>query len=82
MKYFACIALFSVLYGCSSGLKEVSFATWDAQDGVHYIVNRSLVNDRVTAGQPHSAGQFHCTFKYTSVEMAELRQKTWRSYLV
>lgn len=74
---FMCLSI----VGCSSGLKEVGFAIPDHNDKVHYIVNRSLVNDRMTSNQPHTTGQFHCINKYSSEEMAELRSKygdhTW-----
>ena len=80
MRYL--VLVFSLLLSaCSSGLKEVSFAIPDSKDGVHYIVTRSLVNDRFSVTQPHLSGQFHCTGKYTSEEMSEIRQKygehTW-----
>ena len=80
-RYLVCILMFGSIYGCSSGLKEASFAIPDSKDGVHYIVTRSLVNDRFSVTQPHLSGQFHCTGKYTSEEMSEIRQKygehTW-----
>lgn len=70
-----------LLSGCSAGLQEVGFAIPDSKDGVHHIVTRDVVSARFTANQPHTAGQFHCTGKYTSVEMASLRaqygEHTW-----
>jgi uncharacterized protein YceK len=63
------------MVGCSSVTKEVSFAIPDGKDGVHYIVNLDMVNDRTWANQTQINGDFHCTYKRTSVEMAELRQK-------
>jgi hypothetical protein len=73
MRRFSLLTLSVLMVGCSSGLKEVGFAVPDHQNGAHYIVNRSLVNDRFTSNQPHTAGQFYCHYKYTSVEMAKLR---------
>lgn len=58
-----------LLWGCSSGLQEVAF-----MDQGRYIVSRSLVNDRVTAGQPHGQGLFVCRKKVSSEDMAELRK--------
>jgi hypothetical protein len=63
------------MVGCSSGLKEAGFAIPDGPDGAHYIVNRDLVNTRVWANQTQMNGDFHCTYKRTSEEMAELRAK-------
>lgn len=77
------LAAFAVflMVGCSHGLQEVGFAIPDTKDGVHHIVTRDVVNSRLTANQPHATGQFHCTGKYTSIEMATLRAKygehTW-----
>lgn len=59
-----------LLAGCSSGLQEKAFRD---ESGV-YIVSRSLVNDRVTANQPHLTGAFACDTKLTSEQMTELRQ--------
>lgn len=58
-----------LLAGCSSGLQEVAF-----MDQGRYIVSRSLVNDRVTANQPHGQGVFSCKSKISSEDMAELRK--------
>lgn len=55
--------------GCSSGLQEVAF-----MDQGRYVVSRSLVNDRVTAGQPHAQGVFICRQKISSADLAELRK--------
>lgn len=57
-------------FGCSSGLQERAFK----DEHGNYIVSRSLVNDRVTANQPHPSGTFACAHKRTSEEMAELNQ--------
>lgn len=62
------------LTGCSHGLQEEGFAIPDAKDGVHHIVIRENVSSRISATQPHLVGQFHCTSKVTSEEMAELRR--------
>jgi hypothetical protein len=62
------------LAGCSNGLQEVGFAIPDEKDGVHYIVTRDVVSSRWTANQPHTAGMFHCVSRYTSEEMAMIRQ--------
>lgn len=56
--------------GCSSGLKEVAFI----DNAGHYVVDRSLVNDRMTSTQPHASGVFLCKRKITSEQMAVLRQ--------
>lgn len=58
-----------LLAGCSSGLQEVAF-----MDQGRYVVSRSLVNDRVTAGQHHPQGVFVCRQKISSEDMAELRK--------
>lgn len=70
----ALVGLVAILAGCSHGLQEVGFAIPDAKDGVHHIVTRDVVSSRISANQPHPAGQFHCTSKVSSVEMAELRR--------
>lgn len=57
------------LVGCSSGFQETAFRD---EYGV-YIVSRSLVNDRVTANQPHVSGVFACDKKVPSELMAEFR---------
>lgn len=62
------LCLMVLLAGCSSGLQEVAF-----MDQGRYIVSRSLVNDRVTAGQPHAQGVFVCRKKISSEDLAELR---------
>lgn len=59
----------AALAGCSSGLQEVAF-----MDQGRYVVSRSLVNDRVTANQPHPSGTFICRSKISSEDMAELRK--------
>lgn len=56
--------------GCSSGLQETAFR----DESGTYIVSRSLVNDRVTANQPHVSGVFACDGKYTSEQMVELKK--------
>ncbi len=63
---WACV----VLVGCSSGLQEIAFR----DESGTYIVSRSLVNDRVTANQPHVSGVFACDGKYTSEQMVELKK--------
>ncbi len=59
-----------LLAGCSSGLQETAFR----DESGTYIVSRSLVNDRVTANQPHVSGVFACDGKYTSEQMVELKK--------
>lgn len=59
-----------MLVGCSSGLQERAFK----DESGTYIVSRSLVNDRVTASQPHVSGVFACDTKLTSEQMVEKRQ--------
>lgn len=60
--------------GCSHGLQEVGFTIPDSKDGEHYIVNRDLANSRIWANQTQLNGDFHCTHKRSSEEMAELRR--------
>lgn len=60
----------AVLAGCSTGLQERAFKN---EYGV-FIVSQSLVNDRVTANQPHITGQQACMHKYTPEQMADLRK--------
>lgn len=59
-----------ILAGCSTGLQERAYKN---EHGV-YIVSQSLVNDRVTAGQPHLTSEQACWKKHTSEEMTELRK--------
>lgn len=58
-----------LLAGCSSGLQEVAF-----MDQGRYIVSRSLVNDRWTAGQPHPQGVFVCRQKISSEDFKKLNK--------
>lgn len=67
---FFSFLLLAVLVGCSSGLKEVAFL----DNAGNYVVDRSLVNDRMTSTQPHASGVFLCKRKITSEQMAVLRQ--------
>lgn len=67
-KFSLCLSVL-VLAGCSSGLQEVAF-----MDQGRYIVSRSLVNDRWTAGQPHAQGVFVCQKKISSEDLSELRK--------
>lgn len=64
------IGLLMVVAGCSSGLQERAFKD---ETGT-YIVSRSLVNDRITANQPHVSGVFACDTKMSAEEMARWRQ--------
>lgn len=64
------IGLLVVLAGCSSGLQEKAFK----DESGTYIVSRSLVNDRVTANQPHVSGVFACDSKMSVEAMAQWRQ--------
>jgi hypothetical protein len=64
------IGLVMVVAGCSSGLQERAFK----DESGTYIVSRSLVNDRVTANQPHPAGTFACDSKMSAEAMAQWRQ--------
>lgn len=43
-------------------------------DQGRYIVSRSLVNDRWTAGQPHAQGVFVCQKKISSEDLSVLRK--------
>lgn len=58
------------LVGCSSGLQERAFK----DESGTYIVSRSLVNDRMTANQPHVSGVFACDSRMSAEEMARWRQ--------
>ena len=69
MKAVSIILALLVLSACSTGLQERAFQN---EHGV-FIVSQSLVNDRVTANQPHLTGGQACFKKYTSEEMAEFR---------
>lgn len=64
------IGLVMVVAGCSSGLQERAFK----DESGTYIVSRSLVNDRVTANQPHVSGVFACDTKMSTEAMAQWRQ--------
>jgi len=68
----ALLSVFGVmlLVGCSSGLQERAFKD---ESGV-YIVSRSLVNDRITANQPHVSGVFACDSKMGAEAMAQWKQ--------
>lgn len=59
-----------VIAGCSTGFQETAFKD---ENGT-YIVSRSLVNDRLTANQPHVSGVFACDAKVTSEQMVEMRR--------
>ena len=59
-----------ILAGCSSGLQEMAFK----DESGTYIVSRSLVNDRMTANQPHVSGVFACDSRMSAEEMARWRQ--------
>lgn len=74
MKQIMILVLAGLAVGCSHGLQEVGFAVPDAQDKIHHIVTRDVASSRWSVNQPHTAGQFHCTKKRTSEEMAVLRQ--------
>ncbi len=60
----------AVLTGCSHGLQETAFK----DESGTYIVSRSLVNDRITANQPHVVGVMACDHKWSSEAMAERRK--------
>ena len=66
--FLAVLALF--VSACSSGLQERAFK----DESGTYIVSRSLVNDRVTANQPHVSGVFACDSKIPVEAMAQWRQ--------
>ncbi len=70
MMKMAIVAALVLLAGCSSGLQETAFR----DESGTYIVSRSLVNDRVTANQPHVSGVFACDGKVTSEQMVELKK--------
>lgn len=60
------LCVVAVLAGCSQGLQERAFK----DESGTYIVSRSLVNDRITANQPHVSGVFACYHRMTSEDMA------------
>jgi len=64
------IGLLLVMSACSSGLQERAFK----DESGTYIVSRSLVNDRITATQPHVSGVFACDSKMPVEAMAQWRQ--------
>ncbi len=66
-SFVLCVGV--LLAGCSSGLQEVAF-----MDQGRYVVSRSLVNDRWTAGQPHAQGVFVCRQKISAKDLSELRK--------
>ena len=69
MKAALLVALLA-LSACSTGLQETAF-----KDEIGtYIVSRSLVNDRITANQPHVSGVFACDSKMSADAMAQWRQ--------
>lgn len=69
MKQVVLVVLAVVVVGCSHGLQETAF-----KDGSgRYIVSRSLVNDRVTANQPHITGVFACMRERSKTEMRDLQ---------
>ena len=70
MKTVLLVIGLMVLAGCSSGLQERAFKN---EHNV-FIVSQSLVNDRVTAEQPHITAEQACWKKHTSEEMTELRK--------
>lgn len=70
MRTVLIVASMCALSACSSGLQERAFK----DESGTYIVSRSLVNDRVTANQPHISGVFACDYKLTSEQMVEKRQ--------
>ncbi len=70
MKNYLLLMMGVSMVACSTGLQENAFRN---EHGV-YIVSQSLVNDRFTASQPHVSGTFACGSRYTSEQMAELRQ--------
>lgn len=70
MRAVSIVLVLCALAGCSSGLQEKAFK----DESGTYIVSRSLVNDRVTANQPHVSGVFACDTKLTSEQMVEKRQ--------
>lgn len=69
MKAALLVALLA-LSACSTGLQETAFK----DESGTYIVSRSLVNDRVTANQPHVSGVFACDSKMSVDAMAQWRQ--------
>lgn len=70
MRHYILLMVAVMLAGCSTGLQERAYKN---EHGV-YIVSQSLVNDRVTAGQPHVTSEQACWKKRTSEEMTELRK--------
>lgn len=70
MKNYLLLMMGVSMVACSTGLQENAFKN----EHRVYIVSQSLVNDRFTASQPHVSGTFACGSRYTSEQMAELRQ--------
>ena len=64
------LVMILMVAACSSGLQERAFK----DESGTYIVSRSLVNDRVTANQPHVSGVFACDSKMSVEAMAQWRQ--------
>ena len=70
MKAASIVFALLVLAGCSSGFQERAFK----DESGTYIVSRSLVNDRLTATQPHVSGVFACRHRVTDLDMAAFSQ--------
>lgn len=70
MRAVSIVLVLCALAGCSSGLQERAFK----DESGTYIVSRSLVNDRVTANQPHVSGVFACDSRMSAEAMAQWRQ--------
>lgn len=64
-----------LLVGCAAPLKEVAVGEKDPRDGMHFIVNRDIVNTRAVTPQNELNGDFHCTKLRSAQEVAELRQQ-------
>lgn len=75
VSIFAWVLLAVWLVGCAAPLKEVAVGEKDSKDGMHFIVNRDIVNTRAVTPQNELNGDFHCIKLRSAQEVAELRQQ-------
>lgn len=71
---FLFVAL-ALMTGCANPLKEVAVGEKDAKDGMHFIVNRDIVNTRAVTTQHNLNGDFHCKKLRTVEEVSQLKQQ-------
>lgn len=72
---FSWLVLGLWLTGCANALKEVGVGEKDAKDGMHFIVNRDIVNTRAVTTQHNLNGDFHCKKLRTVEEVSQLKQQ-------